>query len=145
MKELKAGFTIEASVIVPLSMFVIVAFMYMTFYIHDSVIMASVGADYILENAQDYTGSTEEIAEDTKDMLECRLIIADDVSVSIEEDDGITLESSADFEFPMAFISTVLGFSQEEVSSSVNISMLDARSTLLKYKAIADGVETESE
>lgn len=141
MKRLKASFTIEAAVIVPLTIFIIAAFMYMAFYIHDRAVMGSAGAAYILENAADYSDSLSTIEEDTREMLENRLIIAENISVSVTDDDGITLESSADINMPLAFLSSILGTSPDSVSTSVNISMLDGRAQVLKYKAAADGID----
>ena len=141
MKRLKASFTIEAAVIVPLTIFIIAAFMYMAFYIHDRAVMGSAGAAYIIENAADYSDSLSTIEEDTREMLENRLIIAENISVSVTDDDGITLESSADINMPLAFLSSILGTSPDSVSTSVNISMLDGRAQVLKYKAAADGID----
>lgn len=141
MKRLKASFTIEAAVIVPLTIFIIAAFMYMAFYIHDRAVMGSAGAAYILENAADYSDSLSTIEEDTREMLENRLIIAENISVSVTDEDGITLESSADINMPLAFLSSILGTSPDSVSTSVNISMLDGRAQVLKYKAAADGID----
>ena len=141
MKRLKASFTIEAAVIVPLTIFIIAAFMYMAFYIHDRAVMGSAGAAYILENAADYSDSLSTIEEDTGEMLENRLIIAENISVSVTDEDGITLESSADINMPLPFLSSILGTSPDSVSTSVNISMLDGRAQVLKYKAAADGID----
>ena len=141
MKRLRGSFTVEAAVIVPLTMFIVVTFIYMAFYLHDKVVMSCTGADYILENAADYSGSLTDIEENTEEMLESRLIIADSISVSVSEDDGVTLGSSAQVAMPFSFITDIMGYSVKEAESTVNISMLDGRRTLLKYKAIADGID----
>ena len=141
MKRLRGSFTVEAAVIVPLTMFIVVTFIYMAFYLHDRVIMSCIGAGYILENAADYSGSLADIQEDTEEMLKSRLIIADKISVSVSEDDGAALSSSAKIAMPFPFITDIMGSSAEDIESTVNISMLDGRKTLLKYKAIADGAE----
>lgn len=139
--KLKAGFTIEAAVIVPLSMFIIIVFMYVAFYLHDCVIIKTVGPYYILENADSYNDSLSGIEKDIADMLDSRLIIAGDVSVALEEDDGLILKCSADFDLPLNFIRTLLGASSGSISTQTDISMLNARETLLEYKAFADITE----
>ena len=141
MKRLRGSFTVEAAVIVPLTMFIVVTFIYMAFYLHDRVIMSCIGADYILENAADYSGSLADIEENTEEMLKSRLIIADKISVSVSEDDGAALSSSAKIAMPFSFITDIMGSSAEDIESTVNISMLDGRKALLKYQAIADGAE----
>lgn len=141
MKRLRGSFTVEAAVIVPLTMFIVVTFIYMAFYLHDKVVMSCTGADYILENAADYSGSLTDIEDNTEEMLESRLIIADSICVSVSEDDGVTLSSSAQVAMPFSFITDIMGSSVKEAESTVNISMLDGRRTLLKYKAIADGID----
>lgn len=145
MVRLKASFTIEAAMIVPLSMFVMVTFIYMAFYIHDRAVMGSAGADYILENAADYTQSLAAIETDTEQMLESCLIAADDVSVNVSSGSAVSLESSALFSVPFGFVTKLAGGISECLSTSVNISMLDARGILLEYKAAADGAENISQ
>lgn len=140
--RLKASFTIEAAVIVPISMFVIITFMYMAFYMHDCVIIKTVGPYYILENADSYNDSLSGIEEDIADMLEKRLIIAGDVSVVLEEDDGFILKCSAEFDLPLNFISTFLGASSGSISTQTDISALNARELLLEYKAFADTADS---
>ena len=140
--RLKASFTIEAAVIVPISMFVIITFMYMAFYMHDCVIIKTVGPYYILENADSYNDSLSGIEEDIADMLEKRLIIAGDVSVVLEEDDGFILNCSAEFDLPLNFISTFLGASSGSISTQTDISALNARELLLEYKAFADTADS---
>ena len=140
--RLKASFTIEAAVIVPISMFVIITFMYMAFYMHDCVIIKTVGPYYILENADSYNDSLSGIEEDIADMLEKRLIIAGDVSVVLEEDDGFILKCSAEFDLPLNFIRTLLGASSGSISTQTDISALNARELLLEYKAFADTADS---
>lgn len=145
MKRLKGSFTIEAAVIVPLTMFIVVTFIYMAFYLHDRVVMSCTGADFILENAMDYKDSLTGIEEDTEQMLKSRLIIAEDIQVSVSENQGVVLKSSAKIGMPFSFITDIMGSSVSEAESTVNISVLDGRGTLLKYKAVADGAKLLTE
>lgn len=137
---LKASFTIEAAFIVPLSIFIVSAFLYMTFYLHDTAIAGSVCTGYILENAAQYQSSTAQIEADTADMLESRLIIAKDVSVNVSEDNGVNLEGSASFDMPFGFAESFLDI-PDEITVSVNISMLNGRKKLLEYKAVSEGLD----
>lgn len=142
MKKLKASFTIEAAVIVPLTMFIIVTFMYMTFYLHDLCVLGSAGKSFIMENAADLTeGQEEALASEAEEYIDGRLIIAESVSVNVEEDEGLSLSGEADFDVPFGFAADLLGFSLSEINTSLNISNLDARGTLLKYKAVSDGID----
>lgn len=143
MKKLKASFTIEAAVIVPLTMFIIVTFMYMTFYLHDLCVLGSAGISFIMDNAAGFAeGQEKTLASEAEEYINERLIIADSVSVDMEEDDdGLFLSGGADFDVPFGFAGDLLGFSLSEMNTSVNISNLDARGTLLKYKAISDGID----
>ena len=143
--RLKASFTIEAAVIVPLSMFIIITFMYIAFYMHDCVIMKTVGPYYILESADEYGSSLSGIEENTKEMLESRLIIAGDVSVNLEDDDGLWLECSAQFDLPFEFFRMLLKASSGSITTEIDISMLEGRDILLEYKALADTAESLTE
>lgn len=84
MKKLKASFTIEAAIIVPLTMFIIMAFIYAAFYAHDQVIEKTNGENYILESSASYEDEdTQE--EDARGILLKYRAIADGIDFLTED------------------------------------------------------------
>lgn len=84
MKKLKASFTIEAAIIVPITMFIIMAFIYAAFYAHDQVIEKTDGENYILESPASYEDEdTQE--EDARGILLKYRAIADGIDFLTED------------------------------------------------------------
>lgn len=130
MKRLKASFTIEASVIIPLTMVIMVWIFFLAFYLHDRVIIGCSGSEFILENIKDGVD-----ADEVKSAVEERIIIADDIYVDTDDEEKNSVSTSGTFNLPdMISDNGVAG-------SSVSLSALSPRSEVLKYKAIADGAQ----
>lgn len=129
MKRLKASFTIEAAVIIPLSMMVMVWIFFLAFYLHDRVIINCSGTDIILENIKESVNS-----EDMETVVKDRMIIANDVSVRTEEDGNDSVSIEGTFRLPDMIAGSGIS------GSNISMSALSPRSEILKYKAVADGV-----
>ena len=85
MKRLNASFTIEAAVIVPLTMFIIMAFLYAAFYAHDRVIEKTGGENYILESPASYEAEDDTDEDDPRGTLLKYRAIADGIDFLTED------------------------------------------------------------
>lgn len=122
----RGSFTIEAAVIVPLTLFIICSAILISLDLHDSAILKSEAISKIFESL-DGTEENEAALLSVETTLSERLITNDTVSVSLNEtDNNVTLTCNA---------------ASDGETVTVNISNLDARAVLLKYKALNDGVE----
>lgn len=139
---LKASFTLEAAVIVPLSMALIAALLIFTLAVHDGVIMNTVSIAAIIENAGKYSEDPENIRNEVQEMLQKRLVVAKNISVEIDgTEDQYTAISQGSFQIASGFIRYFTGEDLTNLNTRVCISNLNGRKTLLKYKTICDSAE----
>lgn len=139
-KKLKAAFTIEAAVIVPIAMVIITALLFFTIYVHDNVIMGTVGTFTIMEEAGKENADVSDMRRDVEDMLSKRMIITKNISVDAQgNEDDFSICIQGDYIVPLRAVRKVLGEDMNQENSKINISNLNGRKTLLKYKAIKDG------
>lgn len=140
-KKLNANFTIEAAVIVPITMVIIITIFFAAFYMRDTVTVKSESEVAILDEA----GHIEEKPNTgyLQSSVEGKVLMAKNVSASVKgEDDEYSAYVHAGFDLPIPMIESMLGRDMENINTEINISNLDARKQLLKYKAIADGAES---
>ncbi len=140
-KKLKASFTIEAGVVVPVIMFITVTVFLMCFFIHDRAVMKSVGVFYAMESAGKETddfGLSDEISR----MLGMRLIRTKEISVSAESDgDAAGIRETGRVPAPFVFEQELNGGQFSLLAAEIDVSDLNGRRALLKYKAIIDMAE----
>ena len=138
---LRASFTIEAAVIVPLSLIIICAAILVSMHIHDLVVIRAVSISSIFEG---YSTSSDisYIKELAGETLSARLIVTDNIEVTAENtSDGeyiLTCKSSSGN--PSALFGSYISSSLSSSTVSINISNLSGRDTLLKYKAAKEGL-----
>ena len=141
-KKQKGSFTLEAAIIMPVTMAVIAALLLFAISVHDGVVMNTVSTAAILENAGSFTNDPENIPGTIRDMLSKRLIIAKNIAVDVdEEQDQYMAICSGSFQIASGFLRMFTGEEMTNIRTNVSISNLDGRKTLLKYKTICDGLE----
>lgn len=134
------SFTLEAAVIVPLVMVIMVAAVFLTFYVHDIVTMTAVSDYALLENAGNIRKNEQEITTGMTQLLSDRMIAATDISSSVSgSDNKAYATASAHINLPTAMLKTMLGEETENLNKEIDISNLSGRKTLLLYKAIIEG------
>lgn len=139
-RAFSGSFTLEAAVIVPLVMVIMVAAVFLTFYVHDIVTMTAVSDYALLENAGNIRKNEQEITTGMTQLLSERMIAATDISSSVSGSDNKAYASaSAHINLPTAMLKTVLGEETENLNKEIDISNLSGRKTLLLYKAIIEG------
>ena len=134
------SFTLEAAVIVPLVMVIMVAAVFLTFFVHDIVTMTAVSDYALLENAGNIKKNEQEITTGMTQLLSDRMIAATDISSSVSgSDNKAYATASAHINLPTAMLKTMLGEETENLNKEIDISNLSGRKTLLLYKAIIEG------
>lgn len=134
------SFTLEAAVIVPLVMVIMVAAVFLTFYVHDIVTMTAVSDYALLENAGNIKKNEQEITTGMTQLLSDRMIAATDISSSVSgSDNKAYATASAHINLPTAMLKNMLGEETENLNKEIDISNLSGRKTLLFYKAIIEG------
>ncbi len=137
-KKLKAAFTLEAAVVVPIVMVIIVSMLFIALFIHDCVVMNTVSSYMIMENATKYSEQPESVKDEIMQMLSRRMIISKNIAVEVEgEEDEFSVAGSSEVFVPIPMIQELTDISKS--TTKINISNLNGRKTLLKYKAITDG------
>jgi len=145
-RKVKAAFTIEAAVIVPILMVIITALLFFAIYIHDNVIMKTVGTFSVMEEAGKQEIDTESMRSYIEEMLYKRMIITKNISVDASGDeDNAKISIQGEYSVPLKVVREVLGEDLSTEKSSINISNLNGRKQLLKYKAIKDGLSDITE
>lgn len=138
--KLKAGFTIEAAVIVPLALLLTASLMTVMFLLHDRVLFSTVSIYELMEHADSYQKDLTAAEEEVTQVLGKRLVTVRAPEVSGEETaDGMQIDSRGEAEIPMYFVRDLLGDGSGELRTRVNISNLNGRKALIRYKTIVDG------
>ncbi len=123
----------EAAVIVPLTMIIIVTMLYVGFFVHDKVVMEAIATAKSLEQGTD--SGTGRIAAAIND----RTIRAKDVAVSqTQNSSDISLRVEGRYDWRFAMIKDFLGDASGEIGSEIHISNLDGRAILLNYRLLKD-------
>ncbi|MCQ2512447.1 MAG: hypothetical protein MJ092_03570 [Lachnospiraceae bacterium] len=138
--KLKAAFTLEAAVVVPIVMVIIVSMLFIAFFVHDCVVMNTVSSYIVMENATRYSEQPEALSDEILQMLSKRMIIAKNIAAEVTGDEEqLSVKGSSDYFMPIPMVQELTDISN--ASTSIHISNLKGRKTLLKYKAICDGFQ----
>ena len=144
-KKLKASFTIEASIIVSIALLLVASVMTVVFMLHDRVILSTVSSYEVIEHATQYKDNPQAAEEGILQMLEKRLVTAKNIQTSSEgEADGMRVFTEAEIDVPLG---KVRGLTDAEgrIKTSVNVSNLNRREQLVRYKTICDGLAAITE
>jgi len=139
--SLHGSATIEAYVVVPVAMVIMLAVIYLSYYVHDKSCMTAVNYYAVLEHA-DGTGTSKDLIPDIQNYISGKLIWASDVNAHISTGNGRSgAESSASFNLPFELVRKMLPAGMSSMYSEINITGLGPRKKLLLYKCICDGVK----
>ncbi len=141
-KKLKASVTIEAALIIPIVMIIIVAMIFASFMAHDSVTMDAKNTYEVIENANQYNDNIENMQPNMQDAMTRGLIVTKNINVeSKKRVDGIIVKSCGNFTLPFSALQELFGMQQINESSEIAFTNLDGRESLLKSKAVIDGIK----
>jgi len=141
-RGLSGSFTIEATVVIPITMLLLVTMIFTAFYVHNAVTVTAVSCAALLENAADLDDNRESFCGSLEGILMQRLIGETQVSAAVSGgEDKRSAEVSAAFRIPLAMIDDLTQERTGSLSFRSDVSHLDGRKKLLLYKAICDGAE----
>lgn len=144
-KKLKASFTIEASIIVPIALLLVASVMTVVFMLHDRVILSTVSSYEVIEHATQYKDNPQAAEEGILQMLEKRLVTAKNIQTSSEgETDGMSVRTEAEIDVPLGKVQELTN-AEGRIETSVNVSNLNRREQLVRYKTICDGLSAITE
>lgn len=141
-KKLKASVTIEAALIIPIVMIIIVAMIFVAFIAHDSATMDAKNTYELMENASQFNDDIENMQPNMQDAMTRGLLVTKNINVeSKKRADGIIVKSCGNFTLPFQALQELFGTKQINESSEIAVTNLDGRGSLLKSKAIVDGIK----
>ncbi|MBR3402787.1 MAG: pilus assembly protein [Parasporobacterium sp.] len=141
-QRFSGSFTIEAAVVIPMTMLLLVTMIFTAFYVHNAATIAAVSDAALLENALYLDENRSSFCSNLEGILGQRLIGETQVSASISGgEDKRSAEVSAVFRIPIAMIDDLTQERLGSLSFRSDVSHLDGRKKLLLYKAICDGAE----
>ena len=144
-KKLKASFTIEASIIVPIALLLVASVMTVVFMLHDRVILSTVSSYEVIEHATQYKDNPQAAEEGILQMLEKRLVTAKNIQTSSKgEADGMSVFTEAEIDVPLGKVRELTD-AEGRIKTSVNVSNLNRREQLVRYKTICDGLAAITE
>ena len=136
------SFTIEAAVVIPMTMLLLVTVIFTAFYVHNAATITAVADAALLENASSLKENGDSFCGDLERILQQRLIGETQVQASISGgEDKRSAEVFAVFRIPLAMIDDLTQQRMGSLSFSGDVSHLNGRKKLLLYKAICDGAE----
>ena len=143
-KTVKASFTIEVAVIVPITLVIVLCVIFAALYIHDSVIVKAVNTDVSVENIGNEDADSDEIASEIRQKLENSLLVADADEVDFQTDsksNGFKAITSGNLDAPVGMAAKILPDNMTEIEYELRTANVNARQTLNGYKAICDGID----
>ena len=144
-KKLKASFTIEASILVPIALLLVASVMTVVFMLHDRVILSTVSSYEVIDHASQYKDDPQAAEEGILQMLEKRLVTAKNIQTSSEgETDGMSVRTEAEIDVPLGKVQELTN-AEGRIETSVNVSNLNRREQLVRYKTICDGLSAITE
>ena len=136
------SFTIEAAVVILMTMLLLVTVIFTAFYVHNAATITAIADAALLENAASLEENRDSFCKDLEGVLRQRLIGESQVQASIGGgEDKRSAEVSAVFRIPLAMIDDLTQERMGNLSFHSDVSHLDGRKKLLLYKAICDGAE----
>lgn len=144
-KKLKASVTIEASILVPIALLLVASVMTVVFMLHDRVILSTVSSYEVIDHASQYKDAPQAAEEGILQMLEKRLVTAKNIQTSSEgETDGMSVRTEAEIDVPLGKVQELTN-AEGRIETSVNVSNLNRREQLVRYKTICDGLSAITE
>lgn len=141
IKQLKGQFTIEASVIVPITLLIVAAVLTIVFALHDRIIFTTVTIYEVMAHAQDDPEDPDLVCAAAAEMLGKRLVTAEGTEVSLEtSEDAMTLSAGGDVPIALGSVRALVGAETERIDTRIKVSNLKGRETLIRYKTICDGI-----
>ena len=138
--RLNAVFTLEAAIIVSLSLFLICSAILVSMHVHDIAVLRAVSISTVFGEYNSSAGVSE-IEEAVCEALDARLIAADDICAEASLSSGeYLLTCTASSNTSSGIFGSYIGSVFDTSTVTINISNLDGRDALLKYRLAKEGL-----
>lgn len=109
--ELKGSYTVEASLLMPIILGIIVILLYMSFFLHDRAVMSEgaiiLANRYCNEKILSNSKIKQKLLEDSQEVINHKVIVTKNITTQITvKNSKITVSSSGTFQFPDMYIVT---------------------------------------
>lgn len=143
-KYLEGSYTVEASLIVPIVIFIIFSIIYYSFYLHDSLVMKSCGYGIVLDN-ENYSGVGEyELSEKARELLDERTILAQDISADVKlKNNGMEIYYTGKFSFPFIGLREILEGSISNINRCTIVKSMSKSDFIRGSKVAKDALDLE--
>ncbi|MGN0382889.1 MAG: TadE family protein [Eubacterium sp.] len=131
--------TLEAAIVVPIIMSIIVAVIYMSFYLYDRVIMEAIAYKILSEAVQDKNMSEKKVEESALENIYEKTILAKNIGAEcIKDEEKLILTYSAECKIPLYYMKKLLNINRIHVNASYIYPI--NRTTLYKYRVLKDAI-----
>jgi len=145
-KNLQGSYTIEAALIIPIVLIVIIAVIYFSFYLHDSLVMKSSGYEFVLDTRNYQDKSEEELAQLSKELMDNKTIIAENIRTEVNlENDGMSIDYYGEFDFPFIGLKNILENSISRINRETKVSSVVKSEFIRMSKVAKDALNLEEE
>lgn len=143
-KYLDGSYTIEAALIVPIVIFIIISIIYYSFYLHDSLVMKSCGYGFVLDY-ENYSGlGEEELSEKARNLLDERTILAQNISADVDlKNNGMEIYYSGSFSFPFIGLREILENNISDINRSTKVKSISKSDFIRGSKVAKDALDLE--
>lgn len=133
------SFTMEAAVVTPMTMLILMAVIFLSFFVYDQVTLDAAAEYAVLERAeQSLMGRGD--ASGAAERLTHVLMAAGETSVSVSGDaDHCSGEVTAVFHVPLLMVDQLTSGALRTIEVHMERHAFDGRKKLLLYKSICDG------
>jgi len=107
--------------------------------------LSTVSSYEVIDHASQYKDDPQAAEEGILQMLEKRLVTAKNIQTSSEgETDGMSVRTEAEIDVPLGKVQELTN-AEGRIETSVNVSNLNRREQLVRYKTICDGLSAITE
>ncbi|MBQ9031931.1 MAG: pilus assembly protein [Parasporobacterium sp.] len=136
------SFTVEAAVVVPIVMAVLVTVVFAALFVHNAAQMTAVTDLATLDGAGNWNQGAGPSESQVREVLAGRMPGTQEISVSVSAGDNKrSVSSSASFPMPLAFLDELTEGHMNSLTAQFEAANLNGRKELLLYKSICDGVK----
>lgn len=143
-KSYRGSYSIEAALVIPIVLIVIITVIYYSFYLHDSLVMKSLGYSFALDNYNYQDFSEDELSSIAIGLMDSKTIIVEHISVKVKlNNDGMDISYQGEFSFPFLGLKKILKESVSEINRETQVGSVLKSDFLRKCKVAKDAINIE--
>lgn len=140
----RGSYTVEAALIIPIVMIIVITTIYYSFYLHDSLVMKTFSYSFVLDLNNYQNKSEAELAELAKKLMDEKTIICKNIEAKVKlYNDGMNISYEGEFSFPFIGMRNILKDSISEINRETKISSVLKSDFVRKSKVAKDALDLE--